>query len=371
MGEAAEGRPAALVRGLDWTAPERAGGGAGAAARPRTCSDERAAAGNPAMSRCPAASAAPSWRWASPTLLGERLTVVVNTGDDFEHLGLHISPDIDTVALHARRPRQSRDRLGPARRDLDVHAARLGAARRARLVPASATAISPCTSSARAGCGPARRCRPSRATSRRRARHRAAHPADERRPVAHPGRHRRGRARVPALLRARAVPPARPRHPLRRRGEARGSRRLVICRRWPHPRPRRHHHLPVEPLSQHRSDPRGARPARRHARRGAPVIAVIAHRRRHRRSRGRRPRSWRELGVAADSAQPSPRHYARPDRRLRASTRRTTREAARSACPLTSTHTVMRTLDDRVALARACLAFCERSLRHAPGARPA
>lgn len=30
-------------------------------------------------------------------ILGERLTVVVNVGDDFEHLGLHISPDLDTV----------------------------------------------------------------------------------------------------------------------------------------------------------------------------------------------------------------------------------------------------------------------------------
>src|ERR1700752_4370851 len=30
-------------------------------------------------------------------LLGENLTVVVNTGDDFEHLGLMISPDLDTV----------------------------------------------------------------------------------------------------------------------------------------------------------------------------------------------------------------------------------------------------------------------------------
>jgi LPPG:FO 2-phospho-L-lactate transferase len=30
-------------------------------------------------------------------LIGADLTVVVNTGDDFEHLGLHISPDIDTV----------------------------------------------------------------------------------------------------------------------------------------------------------------------------------------------------------------------------------------------------------------------------------
>ena len=30
-------------------------------------------------------------------LLRERLAVVVNTGDDFTHLGLHISPDVDTV----------------------------------------------------------------------------------------------------------------------------------------------------------------------------------------------------------------------------------------------------------------------------------
>lgn len=27
----------------------------------------------------------------------DRLTIIVNTGDDFEHLGLHISPDVDTV----------------------------------------------------------------------------------------------------------------------------------------------------------------------------------------------------------------------------------------------------------------------------------
>ena len=30
-------------------------------------------------------------------LLGAKLAVIVNTGDDFEHLGLAISPDIDTV----------------------------------------------------------------------------------------------------------------------------------------------------------------------------------------------------------------------------------------------------------------------------------
>ena len=29
--------------------------------------------------------------------LGKRLSIAVNTGDDFEHLGLHVSPDIDTV----------------------------------------------------------------------------------------------------------------------------------------------------------------------------------------------------------------------------------------------------------------------------------
>ncbi|HEY9213542.1 MAG TPA: 2-phospho-L-lactate transferase CofD family protein, partial [Ancylobacter sp.] len=34
----------------------------------------------------------------SRTLAPSRLTIAINTGDDFEHLGLHISPDIDTVA---------------------------------------------------------------------------------------------------------------------------------------------------------------------------------------------------------------------------------------------------------------------------------
>lgn len=30
-------------------------------------------------------------------LIGADLTIIVNTGDDFEHLGLHVSPDIDTI----------------------------------------------------------------------------------------------------------------------------------------------------------------------------------------------------------------------------------------------------------------------------------
>ena len=30
-------------------------------------------------------------------LPAEQLAVVVNTGDDFEHLSLHVSPDVDTL----------------------------------------------------------------------------------------------------------------------------------------------------------------------------------------------------------------------------------------------------------------------------------
>ena len=48
-------------------------------------------------SPCAAASVAPSSRSGSSGLIGADLTVIVNTGDDFEHLGLHVSPDIDTV----------------------------------------------------------------------------------------------------------------------------------------------------------------------------------------------------------------------------------------------------------------------------------
>jgi LPPG:FO 2-phospho-L-lactate transferase len=39
-------------------------------------------------------------RGMSHHLEGHQLTVIVNTGDDFTHCGLHISPDIDTVLYH-------------------------------------------------------------------------------------------------------------------------------------------------------------------------------------------------------------------------------------------------------------------------------
>ena len=50
----------------------------------------------------------------SRVLPAEELLVVCNTGDDFEHLGLSISPDIDTLTYTLAGDRQSRHRLGPA-----------------------------------------------------------------------------------------------------------------------------------------------------------------------------------------------------------------------------------------------------------------
>lgn len=47
--------------------------------------------------------------------LGDRLTIIANTGDDFTHLGLHISPDIDTI-LYTLSARANRE-LGWGRAD--------------------------------------------------------------------------------------------------------------------------------------------------------------------------------------------------------------------------------------------------------------
>ena len=41
--------------------------------------------------------ASPAARRPRRTLMAGALAVVVNTGDDFEHLGLAISPDVDTT----------------------------------------------------------------------------------------------------------------------------------------------------------------------------------------------------------------------------------------------------------------------------------
>ena len=93
----------------------------------------------------------------SRVLPAEELLVVVNTGDDFEHLGLSHLARYRHGDVHAGRARQSANSAGAA-------ATRPGRSWRrwrrwaARPGSASATAISRCTSSARAGCAPARRC---------------------------------------------------------------------------------------------------------------------------------------------------------------------------------------------------------------------
>ena len=115
MGEGAEGRPAALVRGLDWSAPDRP---ATALVRPkaRICFDERRGSG-PSPQLCRAVRRRRRRQAGARTdacAAAKRLTVVVNTGDDFEHLGLHVSPDIDTVLYTLAGLVNPRDRLGPA-----------------------------------------------------------------------------------------------------------------------------------------------------------------------------------------------------------------------------------------------------------------
>ena len=99
MGEAAEGCPAALVRGADW--------GARAEPRPAAALVRPEVGGSLPMSGQPrdggtyvALSGGVGGAKLSlglAQLLGDRLTVIVNTGDDFEHLGLAISPDVDTA----------------------------------------------------------------------------------------------------------------------------------------------------------------------------------------------------------------------------------------------------------------------------------
>ena len=61
-------------------------------------SKQRAASfrGRPVVALCGGVGGA-KLALALERLIGADLTVIVNTGDDFEHLGLHVSPDIDTV----------------------------------------------------------------------------------------------------------------------------------------------------------------------------------------------------------------------------------------------------------------------------------
>ena len=57
----------------------------------------------------------------SKLVASDRLVVIANTGDDFEHLGLYIFAGHRHIALYTRRPQQPGNRLGTPRGDLDLH----------------------------------------------------------------------------------------------------------------------------------------------------------------------------------------------------------------------------------------------------------
>ena len=129
MGEADEGRPAVLVRGLVCGRPGAAGGRPDPRARRRICSDE------PWLRLSGGIGGAKLALGLYRELPPDCLMVVCNTGDDFEHLGLCDLARSGYGAVHARRHRQPGDRLGPRGRDLELHAG-AGATRRRDLVPA-------------------------------------------------------------------------------------------------------------------------------------------------------------------------------------------------------------------------------------------
>ena len=63
----------------------------------------------------------------------EHLSVICNPGDDFEHLGLTICPDFDTVLYTLSGLANPGTGMGPPRRDLELHAG-FGDTRRGDLV---------------------------------------------------------------------------------------------------------------------------------------------------------------------------------------------------------------------------------------------
>ena len=229
MGEAAEGAP-----GRAGARPrlERAGAPGRrrwCGPRPRTCSDEprdgssqlRCALRRHRRRQAVARACAACWASGSPSS-----STPATTSSTWAS---HISPDVDTALYTLGRRRQPGDRLGPARRDLDLHAARwrrLGGPTwfklgdgdlathvdRTHAARAPAQTLTDVTAHLAAKLGVAR-----------------ARPAHDGRSRAHRGRDRRGHARLPGLFRARAVPARGARHPLRGRG--RGAAQPRRCSR--------------------------------------------------------------------------------------------------------------------------------------------
>ena len=100
MGQAAEGLPVVVVRGLAFSAAARP---ASALICPREKRQVQMSAPQGSSSRNPRPVAlcggvgGAKLALGLERLYGEAVAIVVNTGDDFGHLGLHVSPDIDTV----------------------------------------------------------------------------------------------------------------------------------------------------------------------------------------------------------------------------------------------------------------------------------
>ena len=117
-------------------------------------------------------------RSGSRSCCSERLAIIVNTGDDFEHLGLHISPDVDT-ALYTLAGLVNEE-TGWGRRDETwTFMQRARRARRADLVQAGRRRPGDACRSHRAARGGRDADRHLRAF-RSQARHRRAHPAHDR-----------------------------------------------------------------------------------------------------------------------------------------------------------------------------------------------
>ena len=86
----------------------------------------------------------------------ENLTVIVNTGDDIEWWGLHVSPDIDSILYALAGSTQRRARLGRRGRQLPLPRAH-GATSASPRGSASAISISPPISPAPTCCARANR----------------------------------------------------------------------------------------------------------------------------------------------------------------------------------------------------------------------
>ena len=351
MGQGDEAQPVVLVRGLSWQAP------ANPAAEPRAAGKR----GPVSMSRGLVVALSGGIGGAklalglSRVLPPDELLIVANTGDDFEHLGLSISPDIDTLTYAlagldnpehgwGRRDEtwsfmetlgalggETWFRLGD--RDLALHVERTRRLRAGETLSADHR----------------RRLPPSR--------HRDPRAADERRSACARACARDGgwidfqdyfvRQQCRPVVRELAFD-----------GAGRGARRSRTSWRRCERRAARGGDLPVQPLHQHRADPGRAGHARRHRRlRRAGDRRLADHRRpggegadgedvrRARHCRRAPPRSPRATAICSPAMS-----WSRP-MTPRASRAKVSRRADPDA-----------TLEDKSALARAVLAAAD-SLR--------